>query len=105
MRDDFRDVCDGDRFPGSTIIQTLIDRAHEQDGNFHDYRREVYETAMHSPRQRFKEALPRKYIRGNGSHSHTLGFAPARPYCTAQHSLVIGRAGASPPSRSYSCDY
>ena len=36
------------------LVQTLIDRAHEQEGNFHDYKREIYKTAMHSP---FKEAL------------------------------------------------
>ena len=54
-------------------LQTLIDRAYEQDGNFHDRLREVYEIAMHPPRQ---EAL-------RWAHMHTLLFTVANSPQTA----------------------
>ena len=49
-------------------LQTLIDCAHGQDGNFHDRWRQ---NSMHSPRQRFKEAIRR-------APTHTLSFTVAK---------------------------
>ena len=56
-RDDFSNMCQT-AIEFWNGLQTVIDRAHEQDGNFHDYWRKFNESAMHSPGQRFKKALP-----------------------------------------------
>ena len=68
MCNDDRATC---RVPESTT--NSIDRAYEQDGNFHDRLREVYKIAMHPPRQ---EAL-------RWAHMHTLLFTVANSPQTA----------------------